>query len=184
MFYTHLTLKFNPIIDNFKFPTLESAAESAFQYRPRDWIPDNGDIHWSIWKYSASEILSDKLLQWISISDLTPAHCLLFHAPAGSTLVTHLDGGGIDAWALNWAVGDSVRMNWYETTEPPTKERAYRKDEIVKEYDSTLLGNPSIVKIGIPHGASNTSSSSAWLLSLRFKTNIPYDQAVLQLSKL
>jgi hypothetical protein len=184
MFYTHLNLKFNPIIANFKFPTLESATESPFQYSPRDWIADNGDVHWSIWKYSVSEILSDKLLQWIAMSELTPAHCLLFHAPARSTLVTHLDGGGIHAWALNWAIGGNIKMSWYETIEPPTKERAYRTEEIIKEHDNTLLGDPSIVKIGVPHGAFNASASSAWILSLRFKTNIPYDQAVLQLSSL
>ncbi len=182
MFYTHLNLNCNPISSSFKFPTLESASKSPLQYRPKDWIFDNGDIHWSIWKYRCDEILSKEILYWISLLELVPAHCLLFHAPPKSTLVAHLDGGGMDAWALNWALGDSVRMSWYNTVEPPTKERAYRVEELIGEYDSTLLGNPSLVKIGIPHGAYNNSDSQAWLLSLRFKTNIPFEQAVLELS--
>jgi hypothetical protein len=175
MLFRHLKLNFDFKKSNFVYPDLSTADQSPLQYRPKDWVTDFKTDHWSIWKTLPSDLLSQEFLEWTKEFKIVPLHALLFYAPPKSRLVTHLDGGGPNAWGFNWAMGDQVKMSWYETIDPPLVERSYKDADLVKEIDSVFLQYPTIVKIGVPHGAENLSNEPRWLISLRFKSNLTFD---------
>lgn len=163
--FQDLSLAINPLKDNFIFPCTDKS--------------------WGVWKYNRQDILSEELMTWAKLYNLINAHALLFYFKPGASLPTHIDIGNDSAWAFNWNLGNDVNMTWYETvdfkTTSPVQDSAptfngetliykpYKQEEIVKTLDCVKIGAPFMVKIGIPHSASNTSDKESWLLSVRFK---------------
>lgn len=172
--FLHLNLNHPVLKDTFVLPPAEEPEKGYWKYYQK--IPVKDTMH--------PEILK-KLSQ---LRLMCQQSCLLFYAPPGAKLKLHKDAGGPDAWAINWALTPTrAGMIWYTTdaegekkvaygSTTPTPFTSYHENEVI-EICREEIHYPSIVRIGIPHGGYNHSDQGAWLLSLRFKTRLTWDQA-------
>jgi hypothetical protein len=150
---------------------------------------------WPLWKYSADDILSKETINWWKMHGCVASHSLLFHAIPNSTLPIHIDTiATIDTWACNWIIGEPIGMEWYKSKtqgdvadsiatqcgtnlgEVPYK--SYTDDMLENKISKTILSSPTIIRIGVPHGGFNDTDNDGWIVSVRFKSNLTFVNAV------
>ena len=176
----HLNVNIPVLKSNFIFPKIENIENGMWKYFKK--IP-------------IENILTEDILEFFLKNNLSPhPECLLFYAPVGSSLNLHSDGGGPEAFAINWALTSvQPEMIWYNAKaegiakvayadSTPTHFTSYEEKDLEEIYRDKIQ-SPSIVKIGIPHGGFNDSIEGAWLVSVRFKTRLTFDQVCEQLSQ-
>ncbi len=176
----HLNIDIPVIQENFVFPSIEGIDPASWKYFEK--IP-------------VTSILSKEIMDFFNTVGLFPfPGCLLFYAPPGAKLNLHKDGGGTNAWAMNWSLTENKSgMIWFNelnqgtasivhSRTTPTRFTSYR-DEDLEEFYREEIGYPSLVKIGIPHGGFNNSDKGAWLLSVRFQNMFPFEYICSELKK-
>lgn len=176
--FLHLNLNQPVLKDTFVFPQ-----------------PENDDGYWKYYqKIPVNDIIQSALLiKLLQLGLYYAPSCLLFYAPPGAKLKLHKDAGGPDGWAINWALTPNrAGMIWYTTdavgekkvayeTTTPTHYTVYQEHELT-EVCREEIHYPTIVKIGVPHGGYNHGDQGAWMLSLRFRNPITWDQAKITFS--
>ena len=156
-------------------------------------LPPTNELEKDYWKYfrniPVNDIIQPELLiKFLNMGLLYQSNCVLFYAPPGAKLKPHKDADIIDTWAINWSLTPNrTDMIWYTTDSAGEKKTAYKSTTptiytIYQEHEVTevcraVIGFPSVVRIGIPHGGFNNSDHGAWLLSLRFARSITWNQA-------
>ena len=172
--FLNLNLNQPVLKDTFVLPPAEEPEKGYWKYFQKIPVKDT--------------IRSELLTKFLHMGLLPQPNCLLFYAPPGAKLKLHKDAGGPDAWAINWTLTPNrAGMIWYTTdsageskvayeSTTPTPFTSYQEHEVT-EVCREVLGFPSIVRIGIPHGGFNNSDRGAWLLSLRFMSPITWNQA-------
>jgi hypothetical protein len=176
----HLNIDIPVLQETFVFPNVDNVDPSTWRYFEK--IP-------------TETTLSKEIKQFFIANGLFPfPGCLLFYAPPGAKLNLHKDGGGPNAWAMNWSLTkDKAGMIWFNelnkgvekvvyANTTPTAFTSY-KDEDLEEFYREEIGYPSLVKIGIPHGGFNNSDKGAWLLSVRFQNMFPFEYICSELKK-
>ena len=137
----------------------------------------NKNEHWLVTK----EMMSSSFITFLNQLDLDvgPSN-VLFYTPPFGHLGIHIDGARQhDNCMLNFVWGsDNHKMFWY-TMNPTfavevktfTNNDNYISvpEEVVTKIDETIVGHPTIVKVGIPHSVKNYSTTGRWCLSIDLK---------------
>jgi hypothetical protein len=178
--FLHLNLDHPVLKDTFVLPPAQEPDKGYWHYYQK--IPVKDTIH---------PVVLNKLSR---IGLFYPHGCLLFYAPPRAKLKLHKDSDNPDTWAINWALTPNrAEMIWYTTngagekkvvygSTTPTAYTSYQEHEVT-EICREEIGYPTIVKIGQPHGGYNPSDQGSWLLSLRFRSSMTWDQATVAFSQ-
>lgn len=136
-------------------------------------------------------LLSWPWMFWLKFSDLDPNfvnflaqhnmqvnHAEAFYTPPRQKLFIHIDGSEINNYCkLNWVYGgEGSEMQWWKPKDPDQAPKIkltptgtsymYFEPADCDLVWSESVGQPSLVKVGVPHSVDNTASSTGrWCLS-------------------
>jgi hypothetical protein len=115
-----------------------------------------------------------------------------FFKKPGDTHNIHIDAMGGDYTKLNWVFGGgNSKMCWYEPfdktfkpifkTATGTSYVAYTRDQ-VKEIEKTVIRNPTLVQVGIPHHIIDVTEDRV-CVSIVFKDKITNQRLTIEQSR-
>jgi hypothetical protein len=109
--------------------------------------------------------LNEKMFKFFDSLDLEISFVETFFKRAYNKNKIHIDGTGNDYTKLNWVFGGGQsKMNWYapldNTLRPLFKNAidtsyvAYTPEQVT-EIESSIIQNPTLVQVGVPHNVVN-----------------------------
>jgi len=153
----------------------------------------------AIFKLKISEI-DPKFIHFLNEHNLTVSHAELFYTPPDKTLFIHIDWHQYsNNCKINWIFGgENSLMKWWELKDPnaPLTYRLtdigtrylYFNESDCNEIASAVIGQPSLVNVGVPHSVDNRGCSARWCLSyviwdLNKNNVLQWDDALVKFSK-
>jgi len=121
----------------------------------------------SISKLDQRKYLSDEIFKFFDSLNLNLFLVEVFYKSPGDTGGIHVDVRIGDFTKLNWVYGGGdSKMNWYDPlvetynivqkTTANTSYISYSRHQ-VKKIEDTVIKNPTLVQVGVPHDVSNVT---------------------------
>ena len=175
-------------------PQLKSAMDREINYR--------GEGNVIAGTIGFLELPKRILDEYLKPYGLPPLHsCILFSRPGGATQEIHVDCSSADELelikcAINFPMEncDDSDMLWFDGDYECSTAEYVGKDNIKRKYvtlnwasepaeiDRTIIDQPTLVRVCIPHQVSTTNKHRK-LLTFRFKGNPDYDEIAQIISK-
>jgi hypothetical protein len=123
-----------------------------------------------------------RIVELLAECDITISHTEVFYTPAQKSLAIHVDGAKLsNITKLNWVWGgEGSRMLWWKPmdqsamkigTTPVGTPYLYADQKKCTMIESTKIGRPTLVNVGVPHSVLNMSNSGRWCLSAVLAVN-------------
>jgi len=125
--------------------------------------------------------LNEKIVKFFDSLDLTIFFVETFFKTPSKSGGIHIDAGGGDYTKLNWVFGGGdSKMGWYEPidkkfkpifkTSAGTPYISYTRNQVT-EIEKTVIKNPTLVQVGIPHNVFDVTEDR-FCVSILFKNKI------------
>lgn len=139
-------------------------------------------------------------INFLNELDLTTNHAEIFYTPPMKNMPIHVDWHQYtNNCKLNWVFGgENSLMKWWRPKDPnaPLRQKLtpigthyiHFEENECDEIASAVIGQPSLVNVGIPHSIDNRGCDDRWCLSyviwdLNKNNVLQWDDALLKLSK-
>jgi hypothetical protein len=113
--------------------------------------------------------LNEEILKFFDFLNLKLSLVETFFKTVGDGAIIHIDSIGGDYTKLNWVFGDAdSKMVWYKpinkfqkTISKTTADTPYISYDVneVTEIERTVVKNPTLVQVGIPHNIINVTEN-------------------------